>query len=410
MVKLLIISDDLTGALDTGVQLAEKGINTEVITDINYDFSKTGESVEVLVINTDTRYSSSEDAYRIVHDICQNAIKYGIAHIYKKTDSALRGNIGSELAALLNASNVNMLPFIPAFPKMNRYTLKGIHYIDGIPVHQSVFGQDPFEPVKTSNIAELINTQINVPVYNVTISDPYDVALDGEGKICIFDAATEDDLLKIAERLRQSGDIQVMAGCAGFGSVLPSILDLSSKDITRPLLESNFLIVCGSLNQITKDQINYACENGFKRITLKAHEMLDINYYDTNEGKEFICYLKKKCLEEKLLIIDTSNIDSNVTSSLNNIRFTISNTLGYIIKTLMKDGLKLTLLITGGDTLLGFMKQFKDCKIIPICQLETGVVLSEFELDSFRFKIISKSGGFGNRDLFVKLARSMVKD
>lgn len=60
-------------------------------------------------------------------------------YIYKKTDSALRGNIGAELGALVAASGQKILPFVPAFPQMNRITKGGIHYIDGVPVTESSF-------------------------------------------------------------------------------------------------------------------------------------------------------------------------------------------------------------------------------------------------------------------------------
>ena len=46
MVKLLIIADDFTGALDTGVQFAARGAATRVVTDLAYDFA--GADAEVL--------------------------------------------------------------------------------------------------------------------------------------------------------------------------------------------------------------------------------------------------------------------------------------------------------------------------------------------------------------------------
>ncbi|MFQ9389204.1 MAG: four-carbon acid sugar kinase family protein [Coprococcus sp.] len=42
-------------------------------------------------------------AHEIVHDVCQQAVKYDICCFYKKTDSALRGNVGSELQAAADA-------------------------------------------------------------------------------------------------------------------------------------------------------------------------------------------------------------------------------------------------------------------------------------------------------------------
>ena len=55
MVKLLVIADDFTGALDTGVQFAASGAETRVVTNIEYDFSRTGREVQVLVLVAETR-------------------------------------------------------------------------------------------------------------------------------------------------------------------------------------------------------------------------------------------------------------------------------------------------------------------------------------------------------------------
>src|SRR5689334_18836109 len=100
MVKLLIIADDFTGAHDTGVQFAARGAATVVVTDLNYDFRSIEKRVEVLVMVAETRHLKPQDAYNIVYSIVHRALQAGIAYIYKKTDSALRGNIGSELTAL----------------------------------------------------------------------------------------------------------------------------------------------------------------------------------------------------------------------------------------------------------------------------------------------------------------------
>ena len=47
---------------------------------------------------------------------------------------------------------------------MNRITRNGIHYIDGVPVHESVFGKDPFEPVADSYIPEILKGDVPVTV------------------------------------------------------------------------------------------------------------------------------------------------------------------------------------------------------------------------------------------------------
>ena len=114
MILLCIIADDFTGALDTGVQFAAHGVSTRVVVDPNVDFS--AHEASVLVVDTETRHLPANQAYDIVSRLVERARRAGISYIYKKTDSALRGNIGAELSALLDASGQAQLHFLPAFP------------------------------------------------------------------------------------------------------------------------------------------------------------------------------------------------------------------------------------------------------------------------------------------------------
>lgn len=88
-------------------------------------------------------------------------------------------------------------------------------------------------------------------------------------------------------------------------------------------------------------------------------------------------------------------------------RVRISMTLGRIVKDLVELELTGTLLITGGDCLIGFMKNM-GCDIIsPICELAPGTVLSEIDTGTRRLRVISKSGGFGTESLLVDLAEKI---
>ena len=102
MTFLLIIADDFTGALDTGVQFAACGISTKVVVDPETDLS--GDRAQVLVVDTETRHLPAGEARSVVLRLAVRARKAGIPYIYKKTDSALRGNIGAELEAVAEQS------------------------------------------------------------------------------------------------------------------------------------------------------------------------------------------------------------------------------------------------------------------------------------------------------------------
>ena len=164
MLLLLILADDFTGALDTGVQFAACGIPTRVVVGEQVDFA--ANDAAVLVVDTETRHLSAAEAYAVIAKLTRDAMSAGVFSIYKKTDSALRGNIGAELSALLKTSGERRLPFLPAFPQIDRVTRDGVHYISGVPVTESPFGIDPFEPVRHARVTELIGEQTDVPAHS----------------------------------------------------------------------------------------------------------------------------------------------------------------------------------------------------------------------------------------------------
>ena len=63
MEKLLIIADDFTGALDTGIQFAAYGARTEIMTDTDMEFGDYP-SAEVFIVDTETRHLSGPEAYK----------------------------------------------------------------------------------------------------------------------------------------------------------------------------------------------------------------------------------------------------------------------------------------------------------------------------------------------------------
>ena len=240
MLRLLMIADDFTGALDTGVQLAAHGIPTQVVVG-QADLSACKSTV--LVVDTETRHLPAAKAAKAVEELTRSAMENGVGCIYKKTDSALRGNIGAELAALLKASGARNLPFLPAFPQIGRTTEKGVHYIKGVPVNESPFGIDPFEPVRCAEVTKLIHLQTEIPAQSLR---PGEVAADKTG-ILVYDAATAADLETTGRQLFQNGTPPVLAGCAGFAAFLPELLGLSDGSVVEtPQLDPRLLVLCGT--------------------------------------------------------------------------------------------------------------------------------------------------------------------
>ena len=413
---LVVISDDFTGALDTGVQFAKYGLSVTISTTREIhgrNFKR--ESVDVLIVDAEMRHLSSQEAYRLTGELVEQAIGASVPYIYIKTDSGLRGNIGSELKAALDVSRESFLPFLPAFPDMNRTTQNGIHFIDQIPIHESVFGLDPFEPVRSPYVRDLFKG-LDVSVAAIENAETYQTRFE-KPTIGIFDVKTNDDFRRIAKHLMEQGQLKIVAGCAGFAAVLPEFIGLRKKDVPIPFIGRPLLVVCGSLNPITKTQIDYALENGFAHISLEPHQLFEKGYFGSAEGVRWLSAMEPLFHGEQPIIIDTGGASPERMEtylrqyqlSKEAARVAVSDALGQMMKQCMALGYsrERMLMIIGGDTLLGFIRQLEWQVISPICELEPGTVLSSIGLAERQLLVVSKSGGFGKKDLLERISEKI---
>lgn len=411
---LLIIADDFTGALDTGVQFAARGIKTRVV--VGADAALTHQNADVLVVDTETRHLPAAQAYAAVEGLVQRAKYAGFAYLYKKTDSALRGNVGAELAALLSASGSRQLAFLPAFPQMNRVTKNGVQYIDGVPVTESPFGVDPFEPVRHAAVTDLLAEQTDLPAASFPALAA-DGSVPAEDGILVFDAATVDELRSTGRALLNNGGLRVLAGCAGFGAVLPELLGLGGADVTCPALDPRLLVICGSVNAITLAQLDKAEQAGFTRLRLTPHQKLMPDYWRSVDGRMTLDHIEETLAAHPYNIIETNDEGGNEPTATaadalgltrEEMRVRIASGVGQLVGALFASPAVGTLLLTGGDTLLQCMNSVGVHELEPICEMERGVVLARFGCNGTTRYVITKSGGFGQADLLTALAKRIA--
>ena len=410
MLKMLIIADDLSGALDTAVAFSADNVHTLVSVDTNIrKCVHANPNMTVLAVDANTRHLESAEAYRIVFDIVKEAKALGIPFIYKKTDSALRGNIGSELLAALCASGESQIHFVPAFPKHKRYTVGGIHFIDGIPVAQSVFGRDPFEPVSQSSVSDIIAAQTGIPV---TLSDAGNIDTATNG-IIVHNIASTMDMERVITGLCNAGKINLLAGCGGLAEAMLAHIPLPRQAVKgEALLFDRLLLVCGSVNPITAAQIALAEKNGFARLNLP----LAIKLGTGNEEhiNVFFDQWKAAYHANSFVIIDTMDLHEQGETlryalkhgmELSQMREQIALTLGKITKRILDHGFSGALMLTGGDTVLGLLRQLDVQTLIPACEVAPGTILSQFTYQGQTHQLLTKSGGFGDENLLMKLMK-----
>ena len=131
--KIAIIADDLTGSNDTGLQFSKKGAKTGIV--INFsNIDKILKELDVVVVDTESRFDSKETAFEKVYRISRTLTEKGVLLIYKKIDSTMRGNIGAEIDGAVEGVRAKAALVVPAFPSLGRITQDGICYLNGIPV------------------------------------------------------------------------------------------------------------------------------------------------------------------------------------------------------------------------------------------------------------------------------------
>ena len=377
MLLLLILADDFTGALDTGVQFAACGIPTRVVVGEQVDLAAS--DAAVLVVDTETRHLPAAEAYAVIAKLTRDAMSAGVFSIYKKTDSALRGNIGAELSALLKTSGERRLPFLPAFPQIDRVTRDGVHYISGVPVTESPFGIDPFEPVRHARVTELIGEQTDVPAHSFPTLKEGEAVPEQEG-ILVFDAGSLDDLASTGRALFRNGRPRLMAGCAGFAALLPDLMKMTERrTVTMPKLDPRLLVACGSVNSITLRQLDVAEQNGFSRLRLTPRQKLDPGYWESENGKEALQGINEMLAANPRCIIETNDEGGNQPTAdyaaargldLEGLRVGIASSIGHMLGKLFTSPALGTLLLTGGDTLLQCMNCVGIKELEPVCEME----------------------------------------
>lgn len=394
--KLLILADDLTGALDSGVQFAVKGDCVKIYVDAKCAFDALDET-DVLVIDTETRHIASEEAYKIIYELVSKAKAFGINKIYKKTDSGLRGNVGAELKAVLDAMEEKNLLFIPAWPEMGRTTKDGIHYIHGKPLAESIFANDVSNPTTESEIKKIIQKQVDV-----------EVSLHGkesEEGIVVYDCESDEQLTKISEEIfAQNREPLLIAGCAGF-------LDKAPKQSIYPhheegkALPQDLFVLSGSMNEVTRAQLDCAEKEGAYRIHAPMQKIVDGSW--SEEEIDSFCKRFNQKANVPIVIIDTLEKFEIQKQTKKEISEIIAKAMGKIAKGIVESGVEKTIMIIGGDTLAGFIHELQITSITPLKEIALGIVLARYHYQGEEHYMITKSGAFGSEEQLLTIQKDL---
>ncbi len=282
--RLAVLADDLTGAADTGGQFCAL-LGPVLLIGLGEEGPVWPECPPAaLAVCTNSRFLPAAQAAAAVGRAATALRRFAPELLYKKIDSCLRGNLGSELDAVVAATGAVASFVAPAYPRQGRTTVDGIHLVNGIPVAESEIGRDPLTPVRDSRLATLLAGQSRLPSGEISLAclrggrrgllAEIERLLHQGCRHILFDAAGTADLDTIATLVRADFPGVVPVGSAGLAASLASGLvgqPASERPSERPAgsLEKvgNWLFVGGSASRVLAGQLTaLAAATGWRRL------------------------------------------------------------------------------------------------------------------------------------------------
>ncbi len=423
--KMGIIADDLTGSNDSGVQLAKKGFNSTVVMDIDINVHS---HTDVLIVDTDSRGKTEEAAYEAVSKAASLLFQQGFNHVYKKVDSTLRGNIASELASLADVYQPEAVVVAPAFPKLNRTTLNGKHYVDGQLITETEFGRDPKTPVIESYIPDLLKETVKNKIILLNASllrGPKDevfsfIEKELRSGIAWFvcDAETEADLERIARIFASLEKKTVWAGSGGLIDYLPEALQLDPVigQQREEISIRQTLIVSGSLSQVTKSQLE-SLQQAERSYFIEVNpvdlvkDSLNIDSLlkeagNAEEDSQFILYVNSS--EENRMLAKDAGAAENLTA--NQVSERIASGLGKAARIFLEKADKIDgLILTGGDTAKAVCQELGVSEMELLSEVEPGLPFGRIKSGARNYWAVTKAGGFGKEDSLMNAVNYMIE-
>ncbi len=139
--------------------------------------------------------------------------------IAKRIDSTLRGNIGSEIDAVLDNVKDSVAIVVASYPDSSRISIGGFLLVNSIPLEKTLVAKDPKCPVTNSKISEIIKLQTKHSVGDIGVNevlkghinlcDKIKDLANSNNRIIVIDAVTNDDIDIIAKAAKMS-DLNVV--------------------------------------------------------------------------------------------------------------------------------------------------------------------------------------------------------
>lgn len=346
---VLIVADDITGALDTAGYFATPENPIKVWLDPPPAISG-GNAIDL-----DTRDLDEAAASGRVADIFAGRERGVLS--FKKIDSVMRGHPIAEAAAAFRAGRFRRALFAPAFPAMGRVTVDG---------RQLVLSPDRKAQQVGPALVDALSRQ-GIPA-----------AMLGKGAapggFVVADASSDAELADAVAAFG-AGDDDLYIGTGGLASVLAG---RTPPGLRPPALD---LAICGTNHPATLSQISAA--PSLRTLVMDGGSAMQI--------------------EPPVVLVAPSNV-----VSVPEARAMIERSLERLVAATPRPR---AVLVTGGWTLRLLVRICAASHLLCEGLHEPGVAMSRMVAGAWDgTAIVSKSGGFGGDDLLARLFALATKE
>ncbi|GLQ11620.1 hypothetical protein GCM10007913_35520 [Devosia yakushimensis] len=339
--KVGMIADDLTGALDACAPFAAQGLRTMVV--IAPDGLERDDpalrDAEVICINTASREIAAGEAGRRAGAAMEVLAALAPKLVFKKLDSRLKGHVAVELGAVLAASGRGHAVLAPAIPDLGRLVRNGA-------------------------------------VCGMGVEGPIAVApLCGGLPVSVPDTENAEAMAIVAGRLWDEAGHVVAAGARGLAQALavrfPQRL---APDVTRPL-PHKLLIAIGSRDPITRAQVDHVMAVAAP-VRVRAPNG----------------HVPQLALTAPVTLVTAERGETAEAGDVVAARFAAG------LADMVQSTPPAAMLISGGETAYALLRQLGAGTILLGGEALPGVPFGWAQIGGKTVQILTKSGGFGPRD------------
>jgi D-threonate/D-erythronate kinase len=425
VVQRVVIADDLTGASDAGLQFAKRGLRTTVWLDFYPGLREI--DADVLVCDSDGRAATWHRALWRMQGLLGRIHPLTPSRIIKKMDSTLRGSLGPELRALLDAMPNAIAIVCPAFPKQGRVCRDGILYVHGVRVDESDFARDPLSPVRDARVA----AQLEAPAALLTLTelragtahahDEIERARTLGIRIIVADAETDDDLRTLATLARLRDDV-LWTGSAGLLEYLaddvaqchpdPSTSSGEGCATIVPPATGPVVFIVGSRSDMTQRQIEaFAAHPGHDTELIGAIDLMENSFAVTRKAVGAAEALQRGM--DTLIAVDGGSY--GVSRALETGRAynwgsrrtsqRIRDRLVAMVDESVRSDSGATVVLSGGDVARAFCEHRGIRGLELIAEVAPGIPISR--AIGANLRVVTKAGGFGHANTYLDIAAAL---